>query len=108
MPKEMIVTHTLAKEIINRHNDPCPIFDDRSILNLREFVKDPSNAPALLVRLQLKDEDGQDYGSKANAAGDLVAYLMAVHGTEKAGFSEGEITDLRQWFENGGGKTDDE
>src|SRR5690242_6046829 len=58
-PKEMIADHTLAEEIIKRHNDPCPIFDDPSILLLREFVQDPSKARALLQRLDLDEKTAQ-------------------------------------------------
>jgi hypothetical protein len=108
MPKEMIANHILAREIINRHNDACPIFDDRSILVLREFVQDPTKAQAILERLKLNDTAEQEPGTQANLSGSLVGYIIAVHGTEKAALTDDEVVALREWYESGGGRTDDE
>jgi hypothetical protein len=31
-----------------------------------------------------------------------MGYIVAVHGTDRAALTGGEIVTLRQWFENGG------
>ncbi|KAI0129913.1 hypothetical protein BJ170DRAFT_618065 [Xylariales sp. AK1849] len=108
MPPEMIANHTLAKEIIDRHNDPCPIFDDRSIKLLREFDQDPTSAQDIVRRLQLEVSAGQSRGTTAKDAGDLVGYIIASHGAEKAALTDDEIMNLKNWFQGGEGKTDDE
>ncbi|KAK6080531.1 hypothetical protein SCUP234_05077 [Seiridium cupressi] len=107
-PKEMIANHTLAKEIIDRHNDPCPIFDDPSILLLREFVQDPPNARTILAKRDLLDGEAEKPGTKANSAGNLAAYLIAKHGSGEDALIEEEIKNLEDWFDTGGGKTDAE
>jgi hypothetical protein len=99
--REMIDTHTLAREVINRHNDPCPVFDDFEILKLRRFVQDPTQRLQLLAEFDM-DEDS------ALQAGSLTGYIIATWGTDKSVLTEDEVTALKDWFDNGGGKTDDE
>lgn len=95
--EEMIASHTLAKEIIQRHGGPYPVFDDISIMELRKFTNDPSRAPDLL----------QDILSSDPAAGknSLSAHIIASHGTDKPILTGNEIQALEEWFNNGGGKT---
>jgi len=100
---EMIKTHTLAKEIMARHGDPCPILDDQEILKLRGFVQDPATAAA----------QTEQYGAENisnESGGSLVAHIVRGWGnTEgKTLLTEQEVRDLKEWFANGGGKTDAE
>ncbi|WYZ40219.1 hypothetical protein EsH8_IV_000560 [Colletotrichum jinshuiense] len=92
-PRQMIDTHTLAREIISRNNDPCPILDADELALLSQFVADPSQARALLEARGLADEPTK--------AGSLVAYVVSLHGTDKAALTDEEIKVLREWFENG-------
>lgn len=98
--KEMLATHTLAKEIIARHNDPCPIFDDENIAFLGEFVADPTAAQSLLEARGLTDEE------KVRNSRSLVAHVVARHGTENPALTDEELATLKQWFESGGARTD--
>ncbi|KAL2878566.1 hypothetical protein SGCOL_006036 [Colletotrichum sp. CLE4] len=92
-PREMIESHTLAQEIINRNNDACPILDSDELSLLSDFVKDPSQARALLETRGLTDEPTK--------SGSLVAYVISLHGTDKAALTDDEIKILKEWFENG-------
>lgn len=100
--REMVATHTLAKEIIARHNDPCPIFDDQEILRVRRFVQDPSKAPEFLRQI-----DEELKGSE-NEGGSLARHIIATYGTERSALTEDEVQELKTWFDNGGGRTDEE
>jgi hypothetical protein len=102
--KEMIATHTLAKEIIARHNDPCPVFDYSEILRLRRFVQDPSHAGSLLKEFGLQDAEGDKPGTAAQTKGSLAGYITATYGTDKSALTEDEVNILKEWFANGGGK----
>ncbi|KAJ0161874.1 hypothetical protein CTA2_5457 [Colletotrichum tanaceti] len=83
----MIASHTLAREIIDRSNDPCPILDSDELALLSQFVAEPSRGGALLEARDL--------------TGSLVAHVIILHGTEKAVLTEEEIKTLKEWFENG-------
>ena len=106
--REMIDTHTLAKEVIARHNEACPIFDDYCILELRRFVQDPDSAQDFLRERDMIDEDGAKLGSAASAKGSLTGFIMATYGTDESALTEEEVLELREWFDNGGGLTDEE
>ncbi|KAE9576734.1 hypothetical protein CGCF415_v008020 [Colletotrichum fructicola] len=90
-PRHMIDTHTLAQEIINRDNDPCPILDEDELALLSQFVADPSKAGALL----------EARGEDPTSSGSLVAYVISLHGTEKVALTNEGITLLKEWFGNG-------
>ncbi|KAK6207532.1 hypothetical protein QIS74_12613 [Colletotrichum tabaci] len=92
-PREMIASHTLAREIIDRNNDPCPILDSEELALLSQFVAEPSRGAALLEARGLA-------GEPANS-GSLVAYVVSLHGTDKAALTEEEIKTLKEWFKNG-------
>ncbi|KAI8300321.1 hypothetical protein K4K61_009839 [Colletotrichum sp. SAR11_59] len=92
-PRHMIDTHTLAQEIINRNNDPCPILDEDELALLSQFVADPSKAGALLKARGLAEDP--------TSSGSLVAYVISLHGTEKVALTNEEITLLKEWFGNG-------
>ncbi|KAF9875579.1 hypothetical protein CkaCkLH20_06960 [Colletotrichum karsti] len=91
-PRHMIDTHTLAQEIINRNNDPCPILDENELSLLSQFVADPSQARALLEARGLSQEPTK--------SGSLVAYVISLHDTDKAALTDGEIKLLKEWFED--------
>ncbi|KAH8889188.1 hypothetical protein GQ53DRAFT_221033 [Thozetella sp. PMI_491] len=103
--REMISTHTLAQEVIARHNDPCPVFDDDEITRLRRFVQEPTQARDLLREFDMLDTEGDSPGTAASSKGSLAGYIIASYGTEKSALSEGEVRTLKEWFDNGGGKT---
>ncbi|KAH8201453.1 hypothetical protein TruAng_004377 [Truncatella angustata] len=107
-PKQMIADHTFAQNIIERHMDACPIFDDRSILLLREFVQDPTSARSVLERYERLDTEGETFGTKATEAGDLAALIVVRHGTDEPYLTDSEVQSLKEWFGNGGGKTNAE
>ncbi|KAL0930854.1 uncharacterized protein CTRU02_213589 [Colletotrichum truncatum] len=92
-PRHMIDTHTLAQEIINRNNDPCPILDEDELALLSQFVANPSQAGALL--------DARGLASDPAKSGSLVAYVISLHGTDKAALTDEEIGLLKDWFKNG-------
>ncbi len=54
------------------------------------------------------DEEGAEPGSKATKSLSLTGRIMATWGTDKSVLTEGEVRALKEWFENGGGKTDEE
>jgi len=99
--REMVDTHTLAKEVISRHNDACPVFDDKEIVRLRRFVQDPTQSKQLLQELDLAD-------GGAWKAGSLTGHIIETWGTDKSALTQDEIVALKEWFDNGGGKTDEE
>ena len=103
---EMIKTHTLAKEIMARHGDPCPILDDQEILKLRGFVRDPA---AAVAQTEQTEQHGANNISN-ESGGSLVAHIVRGWGSTEGEtlLTEQEVRDLREWFANGGGKTDAE
>jgi hypothetical protein len=103
--KEMVAGHTLAKEIISRHNDPCPVFDASELAILRRFVADPTQAAAILREAGMADAEGEALGTAAMRKGSLAGCIAAAHGSDKPKLTDDEIRALKQWFDNGGGKT---
>jgi len=103
--KEMLATHTLATETINRHSGPHSqrIFDGNALRLLHRFVSDPSAKDTILRDECMVDEPGQPVGSKASGKehGSLVGYVIAHHGTEGQLLDGHEIEMLRGWFESG-------
>ncbi|OLN81628.1 hypothetical protein CCHL11_05573 [Colletotrichum chlorophyti] len=91
--RDMISTHTLAQEIINRNEDPAPVLDADELSLLSQFVADPTQGRALLEARGLADD--------VTKSGSLVAYVISVHGTDKAALNDEEISLLEKWFENG-------
>ena len=98
--REMIETRTLGKEIIDNHNAPCPVFDDKNILQLRRFVLDPDNVDETMNELDAIEPGWREHS--------LTAHIMKTWGSENSALSEEEVIQLREWFEDGGGKTDAE
>ncbi|KAF6834320.1 hypothetical protein CMUS01_06209 [Colletotrichum musicola] len=92
-PRHMIDTHTLAQEIINRNNDPCPILDEDELKLLSEFVANPSRASSIL--------EARGQAADPAKSGSLVAYVISLHDADKPALTESEIAVLKGWFENG-------
>ena len=102
MPGEMIRSHTLAAEIIARHNDPCPILDSSELTLLRRFCADPSAKEAVLRDRDMLDEPSDWPGKRAQSKyGSLAGFTIARHGTQTPALEEREIEMLRKWFESG-------
>ena len=95
----MIDTHTLARNVIERHNTPNDVFDDENLALLKRFCDDPSKKDEILRGKDMIDEPGTAPGTKANFVhGSLVGYCIARHGTDDPVLSDGEIVMLRDWF----------
>ncbi len=105
---EMRTAHIFAREIMARHDDACPIFDDARILELRRFVRDPGAAREQLRDLGLADAEGQPAGAAARSRGSLTGLMIATYGTDESFLTEDEVRALREWFDAGGGRTDAE
>ena len=53
----------------------------------------------------MQDEEGQRPGTKAMATkGSLMGLLIARYESSEPALTEGEIEELRRWFESGGGR----
>jgi len=85
----MVRSKTLAREVIARADDPCPVFDDENLAVLRQYVFDtsPANLAAMSEQHGWKLEDEQWDNS-------LIGYAIA-----KDAFSEEDIAALRKFFE---------
>jgi hypothetical protein len=103
---EMLANHTLAQEIIARHNDPCPILDDDELSLLQQFIAKPSEARSILANRAVADDSGDSSSDNTKNSGSLVAYVMSKHETDNVGLTDDEIVMLREWFESGGAATD--
>jgi hypothetical protein len=102
MPGEMIRSHTLAAEIITRHNDDCPILDHNELTLLRRFCADPSVKEAILRDRDMLDGPADLPGKTAQSKhGSLVGFAIARHSTETPALEDREIEMLRKWFESG-------
>lgn len=102
MPSEMIRLHTLAAEIIGRHNDACPILDPSELTLLRRFCADPSAKEAILRDRDMLDDAGDWPGQKAQSKhGSLAGFAVARHGTETPALEDREIEMLKEWFGSG-------
>ncbi len=106
--QEMVATHTLAKEIMDRHKQAYPVFDDERILELRGFVQDPTSAKAFLRDHDMEDQSENTPGAVASQKRSLTGRIMATWGSDKSLLSADEVGALKKWFDGGGGKTDAE
>lgn len=102
----MISTHTIATSIISRHNTPTAVLDAEELAMLKAFCQNPAaKKDAVLAQHGMQDEEGQRPGTKAMATkGSLVGVLIARFGSSDPTLTEGEVGELRRWFESGGGR----
>lgn len=106
----MLANHTIAQEIIDRHDDPCPILDGKSLAFLQDYVMDASAAHGreLLNARQVMGADEKEVGAQATAKdGCLVEFLIernldAGNNGPGKGLTGEEIESLKQWFQSGG------
>lgn len=105
--KEMIESHTLAHEIITRHNDLCPVLDPSELRILRQFILDPISHDKILRDHDMMDTPGDTtIGNAAQKKGSLAGFIVAHHsassgsGVEPA-LTEEEMERLKVWFESG-------
>ncbi len=96
--REMIQSHTLAKEIIARSNDPEPVLDPTELARLKRFVEVPSSKNEILKDLDMEDQEGDRPGTKAHSKGSLVGFLIAKSAAGTEILSEEEMLQLRTWF----------
>jgi hypothetical protein len=92
----MLQTHTLAHEIIARHDDPCPVLDGSELALLQDYIgmSDENGSEALLQQHAKETEAGQN--------NSLVAFVIRREAGGEVLLDEGEKEALRTWFERGG------
>jgi hypothetical protein len=78
-------SHTLAAEIIARHNDACPILDSSELELLHRFCADLLRKRQCCVTAKAQ-----------SAHGSLAGFAIARHGTETPALEEREIKMLRK------------
>lgn len=100
----MLSSHTLATSIISRHNTPAAVLDADELAMLKTFCQNPAaNKDSVLAQYGMQDDEGQRPGTKAMATkGSLVGVLIARYGGSEPTLTEGEVGELRRWFESGG------
>lgn len=96
--RQMIQTHTLAKEIIARADDAQPVLDADELALLKRFLAAPESSNDLLKEQGIDGSGGENVVAKASNSGSLVTYIIAqlVAGNEI--LEEGEVRELRVWF----------
>lgn len=98
--REMLESHTFAKEVITRANGPESqrIFDDERLTLLRRWCVEPEAAGKLLAEEDLVDAPGDKPGTKAIEKGSLIGMLMAnsIAGTDL--ITKEEFKMLQDWF----------
>ena len=107
--KDMIASHTLAQEVMTRHDDPCPVFDGPSLALLQRFVNNPAGSAQILQDHDMLDQPGEKPGAAAIKKGNLVGYVIARHldataqdeAAQEPVLLTSEIVALRSWFEDG-------
>lgn len=104
-PRDMITSHTLAEEIINRHDDACPVLGPSELVLLQRFVNNPATRNEILRDCNMEDDEGDHPGMKAQRDhGSLAGFVVAKHtddGTHGPALTEDEIEKLRVWFSSG-------
>jgi hypothetical protein len=92
---EMIRTHTLAHEIITRHDDPCPVFDGSELAYLQAYLANTAtdNATRLLAEHKTTSPNADQ--------NSLVAYIVGREVQGETLLDDNEKTALRQWFAEG-------
>lgn len=100
---EMLRSHTLAHEVIARHEDPCPIFDGAELAYLQDYIMDPSaaNGAQLLEKHRVPDEAHGETGAGTSREGSLVGYIISREVQGDILLDEAEKAALRKWYADG-------
>lgn len=100
---DMLRTHTLAHEVIARHDDPCPVFDGAELAYLQDYIADPStaNSERLLAEHQKADQDANQSGDGASSKQSLVGFIIARELQGDVLLDETEKTALRKLYADG-------
>jgi hypothetical protein len=104
--RTMLQTHTLAHEIITRHDDPCPVLGGSELFLLQDYIADPtaSNGAKILAEHGMTDHESDRAGNGAMNKNSLVGYVIAREGEGEILLNEDEKAALRQWFADGKAK----
>lgn len=99
--REMLDSHTLAKETIERANGPLHerIFDDAGLSRLRRWCADPSSKQKLLDEEKALNGGGEEPEGKAQG-NSLVCYLMTQSLAGNDLLTPQEMEQLNKWFES--------
>lgn len=101
--RDMIATHTLASEIINRHDTEDSILDDSEMSLLRQWCLSPGNAKIILEERGMLDATGTQPGAVANETkGSLAGYCIATYGSDRSALTEDEFGILQSYFRQQG------
>jgi hypothetical protein len=103
---EMLRTHTLAHEVIARHDDPCPVFDGAELDFLQDYIADPStaNGQRLLAEHAVAGPDADPSEAAAGNHGSLVGFIIAREVQGEVLLNDTEKAALREWYANGKAK----
>jgi len=97
--REMIASHTLAHEIITRHDTNDSILDDNEMDLLRQWCSHPENAETILEARGMQNATGAHPGALANEThGSLAGYCIATYGTERSALTEEEFMMLQSYY----------
>jgi len=99
----MIASHTLASEIITRHDTDDSILDHSEMNLLRRWCLDPEYARDILEERGMQDATDTAPGALANEAhGSLAGYCIATYGTEHSALTADEFRRLQLYFKGQG------
>lgn len=98
--REMLDSHTFAKEVISRSKGPESqrIFDDKQLDLLRRWCTDPASAEKILAEENITDAPGERPGTKAIEKGSLVGMVIANSIAGSDIITNEEFHTLQEWF----------
>ncbi|KAL8779623.1 MAG: hypothetical protein Q9213_006852 [Squamulea squamosa] len=102
--REMIHSHTLAHNIITRHDDAYPVLGPSELVLLRRFVMAPDTHHEILKDCDMLENPPT---GELPRQGSLVGYIIANYEESdgqaniKLAMTAKEIADLKKWFESG-------
>ncbi|ETN38155.1 uncharacterized protein HMPREF1541_07779 [Cyphellophora europaea CBS 101466] len=100
---DMLATHTLAHNVITRHDDPCPVFDGAELAFLQAYLANPTPAAGsrLLKEHGMVDHEGEEVGSGVKRQGSLVGHVVLREIGSEVVLQDSEKEALRAWFDDG-------